>query len=94
MESLLPLILNMFGGAVGGNTVGALMKKLSLGTTGNSLVGIVGGSLAPFVLTSLGFGKADDVGDLSLIIGRVITGGIGGGVLTMLIGVIKKAMAK
>ena len=94
MESLLPLILNMFGGAVGGNTVGALMKKLSLGTTGNSLAGIAGGVLAPLVLASLGFGKADDVGDLSIIIGKVITGGIGGVVLTMLIGFIKKAMGK
>ena len=94
MESLLPLILNMFGGVIGGNTVGAFMKKLSLGTTGNSLVGIVGGLFAPLVLASLGFGKADDVGDLSIIIGKVITGGIGGVVLTMLIGFIKKAMGK
>ena len=42
MESLLPLIIQLVSGAVGGNVAGSLMKKFSLGTLGNSLVGILG----------------------------------------------------
>ena len=37
MESLIPLIIQLISGAVGGNVAGSLMKKLSLGTVGNSI---------------------------------------------------------
>ena len=45
MEEYLPLIIQLVSGAVGGNLAGSLMKKFSLGTLGNSIVGILGGGL-------------------------------------------------
>ena len=45
MENLLPIIIQLISGAVGGNVAGALMKNLSLGTLGNSIAGILGGGL-------------------------------------------------
>ena len=44
MESLLPVIIQLVSGAVGGNVAGALLKNLSLGTVLNSVVGILGGA--------------------------------------------------
>ncbi len=41
--SLLPLIIQLISGAVGGNLAGTLMKKFSLGTLWNSVAGIIGG---------------------------------------------------
>jgi len=35
------IIIQLVSGAVGGNGAGALMKKLSLGTIGNSIVGAI-----------------------------------------------------
>ena len=88
MEALMPLIINLISGAVGGNVVGAVLKNLSLGTVGNSLAGIVGGGLGGQLLSSLGAGGLDG------IIGQVAGGGVGGGVVMLVIGLIKKVMAK
>ena len=88
MEALMPLIINLVSGAIGGNAVGAVLKNLSLGTVGNSLAGIVGGGLGGQLLSSLGAGGLDG------IIGQVAGGGVGGGVVMLVIGLIKKVMAK
>jgi hypothetical protein len=37
------LAIQLVRGAVGGNAAGAALKKLSLGTVGNSIVDILGG---------------------------------------------------
>lgn len=88
MESLLPLIIQLVSGAVGGNVAGAAMKNLSLGTVGNSIAGIVGGGIGAQVLGMLTSGSMDSM------ISSIAGGGIGGAVLLMIIGFIKKAMAK
>ena len=44
MESLIPLIIQLISGAVGGNITGSLFKNLSLGSVGNSIAGILGGN--------------------------------------------------
>ena len=67
------LIIQLVSGALGGNIAGALFKNLSLGTTGNSIAGIIGGPLGAMLLSQLG---------------------LGGIVLMLLVGFIKKAMAK
>ena len=38
------LIISLLSGAIGGNLAGGLLKKLSLGTLWNSVVGILGGA--------------------------------------------------
>jgi uncharacterized membrane protein YeaQ/YmgE (transglycosylase-associated protein family) len=94
MESLLPLIVQLISGAVGGNVAGSLMKNLSLGTLGNSIIGIVGGGLGGQLLSMLGIAASGGGMDIGSIVGSIAGGGVGGGVLLAIIGVIKKAIAK
>lgn len=92
------LIIQLVSGAVGGNVAGAAMKKSSLGTVGNSLVGILGGGLGGQLLGMLGVGGAAAAGGGGMDIGSILTsiagGGVGGGVLLAIVGAIKKAMGK
>ena len=94
MESLLPLIIQLISGAVGGNVAGAILKKSSLGTLGNSLVGILGGGLGGQLLGMLGIATGSGGMDIASIVGSVASGGVGGGALLAIIGIIKKMMAK
>lgn len=89
MESLIPLLIQLASGALGGNVAGALLKNLSLGTVGNSLAGIVGGGLGSQLLPML---AGPDI--LSSIVGQVAGGGVGGAILMAIVGVIRKALAK
>ncbi|WP_010179863.1 hypothetical protein [Aquimarina agarilytica] len=81
------LIISLLTGAVGGNLAGALLKKYSMGTLWNSVIGILGGGLGAQLLGMLGI-------DLGGIVGSIAGGGVGGGVLMAIIGVIKGAMNK
>ena len=81
------LIISLLTGALGGNLAGALLKKFSLGTLWNSVVGILGGGLGAQLLGMLGI-------DISGIFGSIAGGGVGGGVLMVIVGLIKNAMGK
>ena len=94
MENLLPLIIQLISGAAGGNIAGSILKKSSLGTIGNSIVGILGGGLGGQLLGMLGIATGTGGLDLASIIGSIAGGGVGGGVLMAIIGVIKQALAK
>ena len=95
MEGLLPLIIQLISGAVGGNAAGAVLKKQSLGTLGNSIVGILGGGIGGQLLGLLGISTGADGGmDIGSIIGSIVSGGVGGGVLMSIVGIIKNAMGK
>ena len=91
---LLPLIIQLASGAIGGNVAGGLMKENSLGTLGNSIAGIVGGGLGGQILGMLGLAASSGGMDIASIIGSIASGGVGGGVLMAIIGLIRKAMAK
>lgn len=98
--NIVQLIVQLVCGAVGGNAAGGLMKKFSLGTLGNSIVGIIGGGLGGQLLGMLGVG-ADAAGgssaggmDLGSIASSVLGGGVGGGALMAIVGAVKQAMAK
>ncbi len=93
MESLLPLIIQLVSGAVGGNLAGGILKKFSLGTLWNSVVGILGGGIGGQLLGMLGMGVSGGM-DLTGILSSVAAGGAGGGVLLGIVGMIKKAMGK
>ncbi|CAL2102336.1 conserved membrane protein of unknown function [Tenacibaculum sp. 190130A14a] len=81
------LIISLLSGAVGGNIAGALLKKFSMGTLWNSVVGILGGGLGSQLLGMLNI-------DISGIIGNIAGSGVGGAVLMVIIGLIKSAMKK
>jgi uncharacterized membrane protein YeaQ/YmgE (transglycosylase-associated protein family) len=80
--------------SVGGNVGGAIFKNLSLGTTGNSIAGIIGGPLGAMLLSQLGLGGGAEAGGLGSILSGVGGGGVGGIILMALVGLIKKSMAK
>ena len=93
---ILPLVIQLVSGAVGGNAAGKLMPKSSLGTVGNSIAGIVGGGLGGQLLGMLGVGDGAAAGnmDISSILTSIAGGGVGGGVLMAIVGIIKGMMTK
>lgn len=95
MESLLPLLIKLGAGAVGGNVAAKVMPASSLGTLGNSIAGIAGGGIGGTLLSMVMGGAAAGGGmDVGSIISSVAGGGIGGGVLMAVIGVVKGMMNK
>lgn len=92
---MVSLLISLISGAAGGNVAGALLKNLSLGTTGNSIVGIIGGVLASYLLPSLGLASPTAAGglDLGTIVAQVAGGGVGGGALMAILGAVRSAMA-
>jgi hypothetical protein len=93
---IMELIISLIAGALGGNAAGGLMKNLSLGPSGNSLVGILGGGLGAQLLNLLGAGAVAGAGglDIGTIISQLASGGVGGGVLLAMVGLIKSMISK
>ena len=81
------LLVSLITGAVGGNAAGALLKKFSLGTLGNTIAGLVGGGLGGQILGSLIGGGGGGIGM------NIAESGVGGAVLMVIVGLIKNAMA-
>ncbi len=96
MEQFLPLIINLISGGVGGNIVGALIKKISLGPLGNTIAGILGGGVGGQLLGLLGIATPEATGvlDIQGILSQVGSGGAGGAVLLVIVGLIKSLIAK
>lgn len=93
------LIIQLISGAIGGNVAGGLLKKFSLGTAGNSILGILGGGLGGQLLAALGVSAAGagvDAGslDIASIVSSIASGGVGGGVLMAIVGLIRGQMKK
>ncbi len=92
---MLPWIISLISGAVGGNVAGSLMKGSSLGTLWNSVAGIAGGGLGASILSMVGLGAATSGGgDMGMIVGNLASGLVGGGAVMAIIGFIRKAMNK
>ena len=90
--NILSLVICLISGAVGGSVVGAVMKNSSLGTVGNSLIGILGGGAGAAILPELGV-SAGTAGDLGSMLVNVAGGGLGGTVLVAMVGLLKTAFA-
>jgi uncharacterized membrane protein YeaQ/YmgE (transglycosylase-associated protein family) len=94
------LVVQLVAGLVGGNAAGAALKNLSLGTLGNSIVGLLGGAGGGYLLSMFGGAAAGDAAaaasgmDIGSIIQNVLSGGVGGGVLMAILGAVKKMIAK
>lgn len=105
MDVIVPILVQLLAGGAGGNVIGQLAKQLNLGTTGNSIVGAIGGLVGTWLATlipgldTLVGAAANAAGtagglDLGALAGQGVTGLIGGGLLTAIAGIIKSAMAK
>ncbi len=101
---LLNLIISLISGAAGGNIAGVISADKNLGPILNTIVGLIGGGAAEFLLRALGLlgtagatAAATSTGngfDLSNLLVTIATSGVSGGVLTGLITLIKDAMNK
>lgn len=89
------ILIQLLGGAVGGNLFGKLFKNLSLGTIGNSIAGILGGGIGGQLLGMLGVdAAASGELDIASILQTLGASGAGGGTLMAVVGLVKKAMSK
>src|SRR6266478_5522518 len=90
------LIIQLVAGGVGGNVAGSMLKQYDLGTVGNTIAGVVGGGVGAQIIGQFLGGGADVAGggslDIGSIIGQIASGGVGGGVLMVIVGLIKQAM--
>lgn len=78
-------LIQIIAGLVTGNATGAAARGLSLGTVGNSIAGAVGGLGGGLLLpTMVANGNLDSI----------LSGGIGGIILTAIAGAVKRMMAK
>ncbi|MEE9348603.1 MAG: hypothetical protein V3U80_00995 [Flavobacteriaceae bacterium] len=97
---VLGTIINLAGGALGGNGAGGILKKLSLGTMGNTVVGLIGSLVMKYVpaLSGLinlgGDAAASGGGDMMGMLSGLLSGGLGGGVLMTVVGLIKNVLLK
>ncbi|WP_080424851.1 hypothetical protein [Burkholderia ubonensis] len=86
------LIIDIIGGVIGGNVAGKLLEKYSLGPLGNSIAGILGGGIGGEVFRAFTEGMVSPGGepiDIASILGTAGSGGVGGAVLTIIVGLAK-----
>lgn len=101
---LVNLLITLVSGAAGGNIAGAAAPTKSLGIAGNTIFGLIGGGLGQYLLKHfLGVEvsaetvdtamKAVQGLDLTHVLENVGASGIGGAVLTFIVGLIKNSVA-
>jgi hypothetical protein len=92
MTALIPILIQLVSGAAGGNIVGALLKNLPVSKILATVLGAVGGAggaqLAQYLPMLEGL-----LGGLDPNVGSAGLGAGGGAILTLVVGLIKKAMA-
>lgn len=91
MEMLISLLVQIISGAVGGNLAG--MTKQSLGTGLNTFIGDVGGLILGQILALFTGTSSGEALDVAAVGSNIVGGGVGGLVLTWLVGFIKQKMA-
>lgn len=98
MEQIIPLVIQVISGVVGGGAVGGMLKNAAMGMLPKLLAGGLGGLGGAQVLGGLISGAmgGDPAGgmDLGNILGDVGGGLVGGGVLSGLAGTVMGMMKK
>jgi uncharacterized membrane protein YeaQ/YmgE (transglycosylase-associated protein family) len=102
---LVSLIISAVSGVAGGNVSGAAAPDKSLGVAGNSITGLLGGAFGGYLLQAFellnksgvlpaGAENAVHGLDFGAILGDIASGGVGGGVVTFIVGLLKNMMQK
>ena len=90
------LIIQLIAGGVGGNIAGSALKQYDLGTIGNTIAGVIGGGVGAQIIGQFLGGGAEAAGaggfDIGSIISQIASGGVGGGILMVIVGLIKQAV--
>lgn len=91
------LLISLIAGAVGGAIGGGFFKNLPLGALSHSIAGIVGGGLggqALSLLDSAGIAALAGSTDTGVLIGRAVSGAVGGLMVLVVVGVIGRVLAR
>lgn len=94
---IINLIVQLIGGAAGGNGLGKVLQQFNLGTLGNTIAGAIGGLaggswLGPLIASGAGAAASSGL-DIGALAGNLVGGGVGGAVLTLIVGAVRKAMS-
>ena len=93
---LIIIIIQLISGVIGGNAAGGAMKNISLGGTGNTIAGalggVAGGSFLSSVIPMLAIGAGGV--DIGQIVGQFVGGGVSGAILTAIVGAVMNATKK
>lgn len=93
MEQFLPIIMQLIGGAAGGNAIGATLKNMNLGPVGNTVAGAIGGGVFGQALQAVIPALSGGAGmDISTIAGNLVGGGVTGAIVTAVVGLIANKM--
>ncbi|HEY6630482.1 MAG TPA: hypothetical protein VIZ90_03430 [Rhizobiaceae bacterium] len=94
MENLLPIIVQIVTGIIGGEAVGAAFKQAAMTQLPKILSGAIGGVAGGQILSGLLGAEPAATNALSGMLGDAV-GGVGGGaILTAIVGAIMSAMKK
>jgi hypothetical protein len=105
MDALVPIIVQLVGGGIGGNVIAQIVKSLNLGPVGNSIAGAIGGLILTWIAGRIpgldglvgavasGTGSAGGL-DAGALAGQGISGIVGGAGLTAIVAAIKNATMK
>lgn len=83
MEALLPVVIQLIAGAIGGNAASAALKQHAMNVVARTIAGAIGGVAGGMLLGIVG-GEAAMAG----LIADGIGGLIGGGILSTLAGLV------
>jgi hypothetical protein len=98
MEAILPIIVQIVTGVLGGQAIGAVLQQVAMSQMTKIISGAVGGVAGGTLLSSLlgGAAGADpaSAGALGGLLGDALGGAGGGAILTGIVGAVMKAMNK
>lgn len=93
--NILPLLIQLASGAVGGNIVSCGCEKIGLGPIVSSLTGMVGGEVGARVLQLVTLsGHIEHASDVQIFLTSVLGGATGGAAMTALLGWIKEMLSR
>lgn len=94
---IVSILVSLASGVAGGNAAGAASKDVNLGPLGNSITGLIGGGLGGYALQFLDIlqkSSASGEFDVGALVGNVVSSGLGGAILTGIVGYLKNASGK
>lgn len=98
MDVLVPVLVQLIAGIAGGNVMGQLVRRASLGRLGNSIFGAIGGLVGTYGASQIPgldslVGTTDRL-DPGALAGQGAVGLLSGAILTSIVSAIKSVMAK
>ena len=93
MESVIAYIIQLVAGAVGGYGTGRVAKNVSINPTVDAIIGLIGGFAGTWIATNIPALAGMVTGGGAAYAGQAVTGLVGGGILTAVVGLIKNMAA-